>query len=66
MKFISNLPKIMTERKLTYEDLQHLAKVSPDTVARCCDERIATCKLLTLGKIAKALQIDVKLLFDVK
>ncbi len=56
----------MAERKITYEDLQHLAKVSPDTVARCCDERIATCKLLTLGKIAAALQIDVNVLFSLK
>ena len=64
MPFVSNLGKIMEEKKLTYEELQFLSKVAPDTVARARDERIATCKLLTLEKLAKALEVDVNELFE--
>ncbi len=63
MPIISNLGKIMEEKKMTYEELQFLSKVAPDTVARARDERIATCKLLTLKKLAEALDVDVCMLF---
>lgn len=63
MAFYSNLGKIMKERKLTYEELQFQSKIAPDTVARVRDDRIASCKLLTLEKIAIALQVSVKDLF---
>jgi DNA-binding Xre family transcriptional regulator len=64
MPFNSNLPKIMREKKVTYELLQGFAQISPQSVARACDERIATCTLNMLGKIAGALNVQVKDLFD--
>ena len=63
MPIISNLGKIMEEKKMTYEELQFLSGVAPDTVARAKDERIATCKLLTLEKLADALDANVHQLF---
>jgi len=54
----------MEEKNMTYEELQFLSKVAPDTVARARDERIATCKLLTLEKLAKALDVNVNELFE--
>jgi len=64
MPFVSNISKIMEEKKITYEELQFLSKVAPDTVARARDERIATCKLLTLEKLAKALDVSFDKLFE--
>ena len=64
MPIVSNLNELMKRKKLTYEDLQFLSKVAPDTVARARDERIVTCKLLTLEKLAKALDVDVSELFQ--
>ena len=63
MPIVSNLGKIMEEKKMTYEELQFLSKVAPDTVARAKDERIATCKLFTLEKLANALGVNVCELF---
>ena len=63
MPIVSYLGKIMEEKKMTYEELQFLSKVAPDTVARAKDERIATCKLLTLEKLADALDVNVCELF---
>ena len=63
MPIISNLSKIMDEKKMTYEELQFRSKVAPDTVARAKDERISTCKLLTLEKLADALEVDICSLF---
>jgi len=65
MRFNSNLPKIMRNKRVTYEVLQGLAQISPQSVARACDERIGTCTLQLLGKIAEALNVQVKDLFDV-
>lgn len=64
MPFYSNLGRLMQAKKMTYEELQHQSKVAPDTVARARDERIATCKLLTLEKLAIALNVEVKDLFE--
>ncbi|MDL2307707.1 helix-turn-helix transcriptional regulator [Desulfovibrio sp. OttesenSCG-928-C06] len=64
MPFVSNLGEIMKEKGLTYEELQFKSKVAPDTVARAKDERIASCKLLTLEKLANALDVDVCDLFQ--
>lgn len=64
MHFLSNLSIIMKKKNMTYEELQFLSKVAPDTIARARDERIATCKLLTLGKLAKALGVTVYELFE--
>lgn len=54
----------MKEKNMTYEELQFHSNVAPDTVARARDERIATCKLLTLAKLAKALDVNVCELFE--
>lgn len=54
----------MDEKGMTYEELQYKSKVAPDTVARARDERISTCKLLTLEKLADALQVDICELFE--
>ena len=64
MPIISNLGKIMEEKNMTYEELQFLSKVAPDTIARAKDGRISTCKLLTLEKLANALDVDVYQLFN--
>lgn len=48
---------------MTYEELQFRSKVAPDTVARAKDDRISTCKLLTLEKLADALEVDICKLF---
>lgn len=64
MPFTSNLSELMRERKLTYEELQFRSKVAADTIARVKDERIATVKLLTLEKLATALEVDVHALFE--
>ena len=54
MPIISNLSEIMKKKGITYEELQFHSKVAPDTVARARDERISTCKLITLEKLANA------------
>ncbi len=64
MSIISNLGIIMKNKKLTYEDLQHISQVAPDTIARAKDGRIATCKLATLEKLASALDVDICQLFS--
>ena len=64
MQFKSNLSKIMHNKRVTYEVLQGLAQIGSQSVARACDERIETCTLQLLGKIADALNVQVKDLFD--
>ena len=64
MPISSNLSEIMIDKKMTYEELQYRSKVAPDTVARARDERIASCKLLTLEKLAKALDVHICQLFQ--
>ena len=64
MSIVSNLGTIMKNKNLTYEDLQFLSKVAPDTFARARDGRIATCKLATLEKLAMALDVDIHQLFS--
>ncbi|MBR5883032.1 MAG: helix-turn-helix transcriptional regulator [Mailhella sp.] len=64
MPISSNLSEIMIDKKMTYEELQYRSKVAPDTVARARDERIASCKLLTLEKLAQALDVHICQLFQ--
>ena len=63
MPITSNLGMIMKRKNMTYEDLQLLSQVAPDTIARARDGRIATCKLATLEKLASALDVDISDLF---
>ena len=64
MPIVSHLGEIMKEKKLTYEELQLISQVAPDTIARARDGRIATCKLGTLEKLARALDVDIRQLFS--
>lgn len=64
MPFVSNLGELMRKKNLTYEELQFQSNVGPDTVARAKDGRIATCKLLTLEKLASALDVEVSDLYQ--
>jgi DNA-binding Xre family transcriptional regulator len=59
MPIASNLSEIMIDKKMTDEELQYRSKVAPDTVARARDARITSCKLLTLEKLAKALDVHI-------
>ena len=63
MPIVSNLSKIMKKKKMTYEELQFRSNVAPDTIARAKDARISTCKLLTLEKLADALDVNICDLF---
>ena len=63
MPITSNLGRIMKKKKMTYEELQFRSNVAPDTIARAKDERISTCKLLTLEKLADALDVNISSLF---
>ena len=64
MPISSKLSEIMLDKKMTYEELQYRSKVAPDTVARARDERIASCKLRTLEKLAHALDVHICQLFQ--
>ena len=64
MSIVSNLGTIMKNKNLTYEDLQFLSKVAPDTIAGARDGSIAPCKLATLEKLAMALDVDIHQLFS--
>jgi len=63
MPIISTLCEVMKEKKMNYEELHFRSCVAPDTVARAKDERIATCKLLTIEKLADAIEVNVDKLF---
>lgn len=64
MSFSSNIGKIMADKNMTYEELQYISKLGPDTIARARDDRISSCKLATLEKIASALNVHVHELFS--
>lgn len=64
MPIKSNLVSIMNKKGIGYEELQYLSNTSPDTVARARDDRIATCQLKTLEKLANALGVNVHDLFE--
>ncbi len=66
MPITSNLNQLMRKKKVTYEALQDACKIAPDTVARARDERIVNCKLSTLAKIAKALNVHINDLYTYK
>lgn len=64
MPFISKVAFIMKEKRITYDELQFLTNLSPATIASARKQRIGSCSLNTLEKIASALEISVKDLFD--
>ena len=64
MPIKSNLISIMEKKSIGYEELQYLSNTSPDTVAIARDDRISSCQLKTLEKIANALDVSVHDLFE--
>lgn len=61
----SNLKKIMKEKKITMKQLENMTQMSSSTINKARqDEGIAECRLSTLGRIAKALGVPIKKLFD--
>lgn len=64
MPFISKVASVMKEKGITYDELQFLTNLSPATIASSRKNRIGSCSLNTLEKIAWAMNINVKDLFD--
>ncbi len=62
--FTSNIKRLMTEKEKTFRDLEGCG-VSRQTISDARnDEGISKCRLSTLGRIANALEVPVKELFD--
>ena len=61
---ISNIKKIMKEKKIKAQDLYTAGFARGTVTALRTDEGIAECRLSTLSRIAKALGVDVKDLFE--
>lgn len=64
MPYISKVASVMKEKGITYDELQFLTNLSPATIASSRKNRIGSCSLNTLEKIARAMNINVKDLFD--
>lgn len=61
---ISNIRKIMKEKNITMESLSTMTGLSTRTIDRARGGLISECKLSTLGRIATALGVPMKTLFD--
>jgi len=65
MKFTSNVTDIMKKKKVTIRELSEGTGLSTSTINKARqDESISECRLSTLGRIANALDVPVKELFD--
>lgn len=63
--FISNLGRIAKEKGMTARDIIAITGLSPTTLTKARqDEGIAECRLSTLARIAKALGVTTKELYD--
>ncbi len=60
----SNIKDIMTKKKVSMAALATMTGLSIETIRRARGKEIALCKLLTLSKIARALNVKVNSLFD--
>ncbi len=61
----SNVKKIMKDKHIKSIPLMEMTGVSSATIAKVrSDEGITECRLSTLGRIATALGVPVKTLFD--
>lgn len=61
----SNIKGLMRQKKLTMRDMETLTGMSLRTLNKARqNEGIAECRLSTLGRIAKALGVPIKKLFD--
>ena len=62
---ISNLGKITKEKKMTARVIIAMTGLSPTTLTKArSNSGISECRLSTLGRIANALEVPVKTLFD--
>lgn len=65
--FISNIKKLMEEKKVTVRTIAEQANLSKQTVLTArTDEGITECRLSTLGKIADALGMKTTQLYEEK
>lgn len=65
MIFISNIKMLMNKKKITAKQIEATTGISSRTLAKArTDEGILECRLSTLIRIADALEVDVKLLFE--
>ena len=63
--FTSNLGMIAKEKKMTARGIIAITGLSPTTLTKArSDSGISECRLSTLGRIANALEVPVKMLFD--
>jgi len=63
--FTSNIKEVMKREKATIRELAAVSGVSLKTINKARqDEGISECRLSTLGRIANALEVPVKELFD--
>ena len=63
--FTSNIKMLMNQKKLTMRDMETLTGMSLRTLNKARqDGGVAECRLSTLGRIATALGVPIKKLFD--
>lgn len=63
--FSSNIKSLMAEAKISTRELASLSGLSSRTIHKARQHRgIVECRLSTLGRIANALEVPVKTLFD--
>jgi len=63
--FTSNVKKIMKERGVKTVQLTEATQLSSATIAKArSDSGISECRLSTLGRIAKALEVGTKELYE--
>ena len=60
----SNVKALMEARGMTVRDMVELTRLSSATVIKARDERISTCSLSSLEKVAGALHVHVCDLLD--
>ena len=65
MYFISNIKRLMKEKRITAKQIEVTTGISSRTLAKArSDGGILECRLSTLIRIANALDVDVKVLFE--
>ncbi len=66
MEIKSNLKEIMDRLDVTYEQLEGETGLSSQTITRARGDMIRECRLSTLARIARALKVSTKDLYDEK
>lgn len=63
--FKSNIKRLMKERNITVRDFVSITRLSSKTINKARqDTGIAECRLSTLGRIAQALEVGTKDLYE--